>query len=94
MITITVVYASPTQQIDIPLTVEENCTIALAIARSKITSQFPEIKLSENKVGIFGKLVTLDTIAKDGDRIEIYRPLTIDPKDLRRVKAKIQRNKK
>ena len=87
MITIPIVYSTPTKQTEIPLTVEKNCSIALAIARSKIMAQFPEIKLSENKIGIFGKLVTLDTIVADGDRIEIYRPLTIDPKELRRAKA-------
>lgn len=88
MIRITVAYATPEKQVEIPLTVEENCTIALAIARSAILTQFPEIKLSENKVGIYGKLATLDTTVKNNDRVEIYRALTIDPKELRRLKAK------
>lgn len=88
MIKITVVFAAKEKQIDIPLIVEENCTIALAIARSKIIEQCPEIKLSDNRVGIFGQLATPNTIVTAGDRVEIYRPLTIDPKELRRLKAR------
>lgn len=85
---ITVAYATPKKQVEIPVMVEKNCTIALAIARSKILAQFPEIKLSDNKVGINSRLATLDALVKQGDRVEIYRPLTMDPKELRRRKAK------
>lgn len=87
MISITVAYATPEKQVEIALSVEESCTIELAIKRSKIIEQFPEIKLSTIAVGIFGQPVKLDSNLQDGDRIEIYRPLTIDPKEARRLKA-------
>ena len=87
MITVSVIYAAENRQQEIILSVEENCTVALAIARSKIQALFPEIVLSTIQVGIFSKRVTLDAPLKAGDRVEIYRPLTIDPKELRRLKA-------
>lgn len=87
MIKITVVYATEKKQIDIPVTVDESCTVELAIVRSKILEQFPEIKLSSIVVGIFGQRIKLDNNVQVGDRVEIYRPLLIDPKELRRIKA-------
>ncbi len=90
MIHITLAYASsPQQQIEIPLTVEENCTLALAIQRSGILKIFPEIKLGSVPVGIFGKKVALDEILQNGDRVEIYRPLKMDPKQARLARAKL-----
>lgn len=93
MINITVSYATPEKQVEIPLVVEENCTVALAIRRSDILKQFPEIRLGETPVGIFSKKVELDSVMRDGDRIEIYRPLLMDPKQARRLRAKKQRSK-
>ncbi|EKD76928.1 MAG: hypothetical protein ACD_42C00532G0008 [uncultured bacterium] len=85
---ITISYATPEKQVEIAITVADNCTVAQAIAFSKITDQFPKIKISDNSVGIFGKCVTLNTIVHDGDRVEIYRPLIMDPKEARRAKAR------
>ena len=87
MISITVAYATPEKQVEIALSVEESCTVELAIKRSKIIEQFSEIKLANIKVGIFSQMVKLDSNLQDGDRIEIYRPLTIDPKEARRLRA-------
>ena len=87
MISITVAYATPEKQVEIALSVEESCTVELAIKRSKIIEQFSEIKLADIKVGIFSQMVKLDSNLQDGDRIEIYRPLTIDPKEARRLRA-------
>lgn len=88
MINITVCYATPQSQVEIPLTVAENCTIALAIQRSGIQRQFPSLSLATLQVGIYGRLKALDSPVSAGDRIEIYRPLVIDPKDRRRKMAK------
>ncbi|OGO95212.1 MAG: RnfH family protein [Coxiella sp. RIFCSPHIGHO2_12_FULL_42_15] len=85
---VTVAYATPDQQIEIPLVVEVNCTVALAIQRSAILPRFPEIQYPQVSVGIFSKLVSLDARLHAGDRIEIYRPLKIDPKQARRLRAK------
>lgn len=87
MIHILVAYATPDKQLEIPLEVEENCTVALAIQRSGILPLFPEIKLGEASVGIYSKKVALDTGLREGDRIEIYRPLKIDPKQARLLRA-------
>lgn len=87
MITITICYATPEKQVLITLEVEKSCTIDMAIKRSSIMQQCPEIKLSDCTVGIFGQRVRLDSNVQMGDRIEIYRPLTLDPKEARRVRA-------
>lgn len=88
MVTIEVVYTSPDKQKIISVQVDEETTIERAIHLSGILVIFPEIDLSQQKVGIFGKVKELNEIVKDGDRIEIYRSLLIDPKEARRRKAK------
>lgn len=88
MIQIKVAYATPKKQIEIPLIVEESCTIAMAIRRSGILTQFPNIDLAKVAVGIHGKKAKLDDILFDGDRVEIYRPLLMDPKQARLLRAK------
>jgi putative ubiquitin-RnfH superfamily antitoxin RatB of RatAB toxin-antitoxin module len=87
-INVEVAYASPTTQKILSVEVEEGSTIESAIDRSGILELFPEIDLGKQKVGIFSKLKSLDEKVKAGDRIEIYRPLTLDPKDARRKRAK------
>ncbi len=90
-IKIEVAFATPAKQLIIPIEIKENCTIAEAIHQSTIQEQFPEIDLTKQKVGIFSKQKNLADIVQDGDRIEIYRPLTIDPKEARRAKVKGQK---
>lgn len=94
-INIEVVYANHHEQFIIPITVDQYCTVENAIQLSKILLQCPEINLHENKIGIFSKVVQLTQTLKEGDRIEIYRPITIDPKLARinRVKKNIKVNK-
>lgn len=91
-INIEVAYTNQHEQFIIPLIVDQNCTVENAIQLSKILLQCPEINLQNNKIGIFSKTVQLNQILKDGDRIEIYRPITIDPKLARinRVKKNIK----
>jgi putative ubiquitin-RnfH superfamily antitoxin RatB of RatAB toxin-antitoxin module len=71
------------------LTVESSSPITAgeAIEQSAILKQFPEIDLKVNKIGIFGKLAKLDTLLSEGDRVEIYRPLIADPKEVRKQRA-------
>jgi hypothetical protein len=80
-------YAIPRRQVLINVDVPEGATVKDAVEHSGILKQFPEIDLKQQKVGIFSKLVTLATVLSDGDRVEIYRPITADPKTVRR-KAK------
>ncbi|MEO6354053.1 MAG: RnfH family protein [Burkholderiaceae bacterium] len=65
-------------------------TLQAAIVQSGILSDMPEIDITTCRVGIYAKLKTLETILKDGDRIEIYRPLIADPKESRRRRAGIK----
>ena len=80
-------YALPEQAVVIDLDIELGCTLEQAIGQSGLLTQFPEIDLRHNKIGIYGKLKPLDTVLRDGDRIEIYRPLQADPMESRRRRA-------
>ncbi len=84
---IEVAYATSEESYLLTVVVPSGSTIAKGIEVSGILVQCPEIDLSKNKVGIFSKLKTLDDILREGDRVEIYRPLKIDPKVARREKA-------
>jgi putative ubiquitin-RnfH superfamily antitoxin RatB of RatAB toxin-antitoxin module len=75
-----VTYAEPDQQIWLSLEVPEGSTVLNAIERSGILSRCPQVDLKNNKVGIFGKITKLTTSLSEGDRVEIYRPITVDPK--------------
>lgn len=86
-ITVEVSYATSIEQRIVALQVEEGITIKEAILRSGMLMLFPEINLVEQKVGIFSKQKKLTECVCEGDRIEIYRSLLIDPKEARRVKA-------
>ena len=87
IIPIEVAYASASQSWLIPFEVEEGTTVQQAIASSGILEQCPDINLQTNKVGIFSKIIELDVLVRAGDRIEIYRPLILDPKEARRLRA-------
>lgn len=87
-IEIEVVYALPENQIMRRVSVPSGTTARQAVALSAIIDLFPEIDLACNKLGIFGRLVKQGTILCDGDRVEIYRPLMVDPKESRRRRAK------
>ncbi len=93
MIRVTVAYATLEKQMEIPLNVEESCTAAIAIKQSGILSHFPEINFASIQVGIFSKRVSLDASLRDGDRVEIYRPLKVDPKQARKLRAKRSQKK-
>jgi hypothetical protein len=82
-----VVYARADLQVLIPLEVEEGATLRSAIERSGVLERFPEIDLEKAKVGIFGKLSKLDAVLRAKDRVEIYRPLIADPKEVRKQRA-------
>jgi len=86
-ITVEVAYALPNQQLIVPLQVSLKTTAEQAIKASGILIKFPEIDLAQNQIGIFGKLTKPDTILRNLDRIEIYRPLIADPKEVRKQRA-------
>ncbi|MES2015449.1 MAG: RnfH family protein [Pseudomonadota bacterium] len=82
-----VCYASPEQQFLRELAVEEGATIEQAIAQSGVLGAVAGIDLALQPVGLFGKKRALDTVLREHDRIEIYRPLVADPKESRRRRA-------
>lgn len=79
-----VAYARPDRQLILTLRVPRGCTVERAIRESGILEQFPEIDLAVNKTGIFSKAANLEDMLRDGDRVEIYRPLKADPREVRR----------
>lgn len=82
-----VVYALPQEQRVFKVVVKPDTTVEAIIRQSGILDAYPEIDLGSNKVGVFSRLVKLDATVFDGDRIEIYRPLVADPKEIRRRRA-------
>ncbi|CAM3595545.1 Persistence and stress-resistance antitoxin PasI [Vibrio aerogenes CECT 7868] len=87
MIHVEVVYALPHKQWVIALVVDQTTTVEEIIRQSGILAACPEIDLGKNKVGVFSRNVKLDATVRDQDRIEIYRPLIADPKEIRRKRA-------
>jgi len=87
MVDVEVAYAKPEEQVLVTLRMPEGATVEAAIQASGLLEHFPEIALSELKVGIFGVVCKLDQPVSEGDRIEIYRPLVHDPKEARRQRA-------
>ncbi len=86
-IMVEVAYALPKQQVIIPVKVPQNTTALEAIKASGIEKQFPEINPDTAKIGIFGKACKPDTALRELDRVEIYRPLIADPKEVRKQRA-------
>jgi putative ubiquitin-RnfH superfamily antitoxin RatB of RatAB toxin-antitoxin module len=86
-ILVEVVYALAQQQTLLKCHVPAGSTVEQAIQASGMLVKYPEIDLAINKLGIFGKLTKADTVLRDKDRIEIYRPLIADPKEVRRKRA-------
>ncbi|MCX7155299.1 MAG: RnfH family protein [Rhodocyclales bacterium] len=82
-----VVYATPERQEVIGISLPEGSTAGQAIEASGLLAKHPEIDLTKNKLGIYAKLAKIDTALRDRDRVEIYRPLIADPKEVRKQRA-------
>ena len=87
LINIEVDYALPTKQTIVDVALKEGTTVQQAIEASNILEQFPDIDLKATKVGVWSRVVKLNDTLIDGDRIEIYRPLIADPKEIRKRRA-------
>jgi uncharacterized protein len=83
-----VAYASPERQALRALELPEGASVADAVRASGLAEDFPEIDLKVNRVAIYGRRVRPEAVLREGDRVEILRPLRADPKDLRRARAK------
>ncbi len=86
-INVEVAYAQPEKQVIRAVNVDAGTTLGAAIVQSGIMMDFPDLELEDVKVGIFGKATVMTTVLSDGDRVEIYRPLIADPKEVRRKRA-------
>lgn len=87
-LTVRVFYAaSPTDMREVSVQVSPGCTIEAAILASGLLTHYPEIDLARQGVGVFSQRKKLTDVVNENDRIEIYRPLQIDPKDARRARA-------
>jgi len=84
---IEVAYALPTKQSLVDVAIKEGATVEEVIRASNLLNEYPDIDLSSTKVGIWSRVVKLRDTVKDGDRIEIYRPLIADPKEIRKRRA-------
>lgn len=91
-IRVSVVHAEPGRVFSVAFELPDGATVADAIARSGIRSQHPGVEISDDRLGIFARKATLEAVLRDGDRVEIYRPLKIDPKEARRRRARGNRS--
>ena len=82
-----IAYALPHEQLIVPIKASEGITAQQAIKTSGILQKFPEIDLTINKIGVFGKATKLDAPLRHLDRVEIYRSLIADPKEVRKQRA-------
>ena len=86
-IAVEVAYALPQKQYLQRVMLDEGATVEQAIQASGLLTLRDDIDLAKNKVGIYSRPAKLDDVVHDGDRVEIYRPLIADPKELRRQRA-------
>ncbi|HMV12679.1 MAG TPA: RnfH family protein [Nitrosomonas sp.] len=87
-IEVEIAYALSRHQFLQRITVPSGITVEQAITLSEFDKRFPDIDWVSQKIGIFGKLTTLDAVLQNNDRVEIYRPLQCDPKENRRIRYK------
>lgn len=95
-IQVEVAYALPDEQMIVPVRVHPGCTAVEAVTASGIAEHFPEIDAEASKMGIFSRLIPkpAEYVLQAGDRVEIYRPLQVDPKAARAARAKKAAEKK
>jgi len=84
-IRVEVIYALPDRYWSVRLELAGNSRVAEAVAQAK--AQLPDVPIDENRLAVFSRPVTLDSVLRDGDRLEILRPLIADPKQARRERA-------
>ena len=85
--TVEVVYALPTEQTLLSFTTQEGVSVQDAILQSGILEHYPELDIDKMSVGLFGKRTAMKVALRDKDRVEIYRPLIADPKEVRKRRA-------
>lgn len=89
-IRVEVAYATPEAQVVLELRVQRGTTVEQVVEAAGLYRRFPDGNLSSVDVGIWGNIVDRGTTVRDGDRVELYRPLLMDPREARRLRAKGQ----
>ena len=87
MLSVEVCYALPDKQEIVSVRLPAGATLQQALEASGLLAKYPEIDLKKNKFGVYAKLSKLDSVLRDRDRVEIYRPLIADPKEVRKQRA-------
>lgn len=88
---VTVAAAWPDRQVLIDVELPAESTAADAIQASGIVEKFPELEIRPDRIGVFGRLCRPEQALRDGDRVEMYRPLKLDPKEIRRLRAEAEK---
>ena len=89
-LSVEVVLATPERQVLLSVDVEAGASVADVISRSAIASHFPGVAVADLAAGIWGKPVSREQRVREGDRVELYRPLEIDPREARRQRARAE----
>ena len=84
---IIVVYIQPDVEFIETVEIQAGAIVREVISASGLLAKYSEVSLDKNAVGVYGKIVTLDTTLKDNDRVEVYHPLTMDPMEARRKRV-------
>ena len=87
VISVEVVFALPAEQLLVSVSLDDGATVADAIGGSNLAAQFPDVDLDALQAGIWGRPVSRTQRVCDGDRVELYRPLQMDPRETRRELA-------
>jgi putative ubiquitin-RnfH superfamily antitoxin RatB of RatAB toxin-antitoxin module len=93
-VNVTVVYAAADASHVLQVELESGATVEQAINASGLLSLVPELHRGRVDVGIWNRAAGLESVVREGDRIEVYRPLTVDPKEARRVRAAVRSRRK
>jgi len=91
---VSVVYAGVAEQRVLSVDVVEGATVEQALVASGLLALAPELQLDSMRVGIWNRSAKLDTVVRDGDRVEVYRPLVVDPKEARRIRAQVRQRRR
>jgi len=88
-IAVEVVFGRPDAQTIVALSLQQGATVATAIASSGLAENYPDESFADLPTGIWGRIVDTECILKDGDRVEVYRPLQLEPRESRRRLAQL-----
>jgi len=92
MARVEVVYSPAAREVDcVALEVAEGATVLHALRESRLLERHQDIDLASAKVGVWGRVASLSQVLREGDRVEVYRPLIVDPKEARRQRYRKQR---